>query len=135
VEEDLVRDGAVVRRGGDFDRWDLEVRGGLFGCARMLMGIEEHGAGKQLVRFRTWPKFWPLAIVVDLVFALLAVGAAMDHAWVAWIILALIVGLFSFRLCQESAAAEAAILCTLEDKVKNKAYVIPSLRRSEATEA
>src|SRR5205814_174842 len=45
VEEDLVREGAVVQRGGDFDRWDLEVRGGLLGSARMLMAIEEHGGG------------------------------------------------------------------------------------------
>jgi len=106
----------------------------LFGCARMLMGIEEHGGGKQLVRFRTWPKFWPLAIMVDLVFALLGVGAAMDHAWEAWTVLMLIVGLFSFRLLQESAAAEAAILYTLEDKVKSKAYDLPSLQPSDVRE-
>jgi len=135
VEEDLVRDCAVVQRGGDFDRWDLEVRGGLFGCARMLMGIEEHGAGRQLVRFRTWPKFWPLAIMVDLVFALLGVGAAMDHAWLAWTVLMLVVGLFSFRLLRESAAAQAAILYTLDDKVKGKSYGIPALEPSKVREA
>jgi hypothetical protein len=134
VEEDLVRDGAVVGRGGDFDRWDLEVRGGLFGCARILMGIEEHGAGKQLVRFRTWPKFWPHAIATDLFFALLAIGAAMDQAWVAFVVLSLIVGLFSFRMLQESAAAQAAILYTLEGRVKDQGYVLPSLEPSKVRE-
>jgi len=107
----------------------------LFGCARMLMGIEEHGGGKQLVRFRTWPKFWPLAIMVDLVFALLGLGAAMDHAWMAWTVLMLIVGLFSFRLLQESAAAEAAILCTLDDKVNGRSYALPALEPSKVREA
>src|SRR5437588_6002089 len=135
VEEDLVRDGAVVQRGGDFDRWDLEVRGGLFGCARMLMGIEEHGAGKQLVRFRTWPKFWWLAIVINLLFAVLAVGAAVDQAWMACLVLSLIVGLFTLRLLQESAVAEAAILYTLEDKVKEKSYKLPALEPSKVREA
>jgi hypothetical protein len=117
VEEDLVRDGAVVRRSGDFDRWDLEVRGGLFGCARMLMGIEEHGAGKQLVRFRTWPKLSAFAIAVEFVFAFLAFSAALHHAWIASAVLSMIVALFSLRLFQESGAAEAAILYTVEDRV------------------
>jgi len=130
----MVRDGAVVQRGGDFDRWDLEVRGGLFGCARMLMGIEEHGGGKQLVRFRTWPKFWGLAIVIDIVFALLALGAALDQAWIAWLVLSLIVSLFTFRLFQESAAAEAAILYTIEDRINKKAYGLPSLQPFDVTE-
>ena len=40
----------------------------------------------------------------------------MDQAWVAFVVLSLIVGLFSFRLLQESAAAQAAILYTLEGR-------------------
>jgi len=55
IEERLLESGAVVRQGGDFDSWDLEVRGGLFGSARLLHVIEEHGGGRQLVRFRVWP--------------------------------------------------------------------------------
>ncbi len=134
VEEDLIRDGAVVSRGGDFDRWDLEVRGGLFGCARMLMGIEEHGAGKQLIRFRTWPKYSPVAIAINLVFGILALGAAIDQAWAAWTVLSLMVALFSFRLLQESAAAQASILFTLEDKARSKPYTLRLLEASKARE-
>ena len=58
LENDLRMDGALVLRGGDFDRWDLEVRGGLLGSARLIMGIEEFGGGKQLVRYRIWPHFF-----------------------------------------------------------------------------
>ena len=47
--------GAVVRSGGDWDRWDLQVRGGLLGGAGLRMAVEEHGAGQQLVRVRSWP--------------------------------------------------------------------------------
>ncbi len=56
IEESLRESGAVVRRGGDFDRWDLEVRGGLFGSARLLAAVEEHGQGQQMVRVGTWSR-------------------------------------------------------------------------------
>jgi hypothetical protein len=110
------------------------VRGGLLGCARLLLAIEEHGGGKQLVRFRTWPKFWGLAVAVDVVFAILAALAAFEQAWPAFIVLALIVGLIAFRLFQEAAAAEAAILYTIEDRVKKKAYGLRALRPSDVAE-
>ena len=66
IESSLRHAGAVVFRGGAFDRWDLECRGGLFGSSRLLMTIEEHGNGKQFARFRWWPawSFWSLAIPV-----------------------------------------------------------------------
>jgi len=47
--------GAVTWHGGDFDSWDLEVRGGVFGAVRTRMAVEEHGSGRQLIRFRSWP--------------------------------------------------------------------------------
>jgi GT2 family glycosyltransferase len=47
----------TVRRGGDYDRWDLEVRGGSLGGARVRMTIEEHGSGKQMARYRVWPRW------------------------------------------------------------------------------
>ena len=127
IEEDLVRDGAVTRRGGDFDRWDLEVRGGLLGCARTLMAIEEHGAGKQLLRFSTWPKFWNLAIALALVFAGLGVGAAVERCEFAAIALTLIAGLIIFRLLKESVAAQAAILYTIEDRINQRTYGLRKL--------
>jgi hypothetical protein len=52
LESVLVRERQAVRRGGDFDRWDLEVRGGLLGYIRAIGMIEEHGAGKQAFRLR-----------------------------------------------------------------------------------
>lgn len=63
----LVEDGAIVQCGGEFDRWDLEVRGGIMGSARILATVEEHGAGKQLFRFRITPKVsfrWSLVLLL-----------------------------------------------------------------------
>jgi len=34
----------------------------LFGSARLLHTIEEHGGGKQLARFRMWPQWSRLAV-------------------------------------------------------------------------
>ena len=48
IEETLRSHGAVVSRGGESDRWDLQIRAGLFGGGRLLMGVEEHGGGKRV---------------------------------------------------------------------------------------
>jgi hypothetical protein len=55
VEARLLAAGAPVKRGGHFDRWDLEVRAGPLGRARLRAAVEEHGAGRQLIRYRIWP--------------------------------------------------------------------------------
>src|SRR5881296_4252747 len=47
MEAGLRADGACVLRGGRHDRWDLEVRGGFFGAARLLLGVEDHPGGCQ----------------------------------------------------------------------------------------
>ena len=85
------KQGAIVVRGGDYERWDIYVRGGMFGGMTCSLAIEEHGAGKQLLRLRargrvptaTW-----IAIVMLGGFALLALGNA---AWVAGVSLVVVV--------------------------------------------
>jgi len=56
VVNELRDTGVGVRLAGQFERFDLEVRGGLLGLARMRMLCEEHGHGRQLVRVRWWPR-------------------------------------------------------------------------------
>jgi O-antigen biosynthesis protein len=58
----LQRQGDVIARGGEFDRWDLEVIGGALAGARLLMAIEDHGAGTQYVRTRCWPRVRPVGV-------------------------------------------------------------------------
>lgn len=105
--------GAVVRRGGDFDRWDLEVSGGILGSVRLLMTIEEHGEGRQLVRFHLWPKLWGPGLAMNLVLVLLAALAALDHAWIPAVLLGLIAILLIVRTFGDCAAAMALQLDTL----------------------
>jgi GT2 family glycosyltransferase len=74
--------GAATRKGGEFERWDLEVRGGILGGARLLMAVEEHGQGMQLVRVRWWlrPSTGGVALAIGL--AGIAVAALLTAAWI-----------------------------------------------------
>jgi GT2 family glycosyltransferase len=107
IEDGLRAGDAVVRRGGIFDRWDLEIRGGMLGTARLRMLVEEHGAGRQLARFSLWPH-WSFRIVaaVGICFAL-AIAAA--PAWPAAAVMGFVALLLLVRALLESAAAIAAV--------------------------
>lgn len=100
--------GARVVRGGPYDGWDLEVHGGMFGAVRVLMAIEEHGAGRQLVRVRRWPRYSVAAVMLIALVAGLSVWAARDHANVVPAVLGVVAGLLGLRVVQESTGAAAA---------------------------
>jgi O-antigen biosynthesis protein len=74
LETLLKVDGCLVARGGDYDGWDLEVRAGGLGAVRVLLAIEEHGQGRQMVRLRAQPHYRP-AVGVGL--ALLSAGSVL----------------------------------------------------------
>jgi hypothetical protein len=99
----------VVSRGGDYDRWDLEMRGGLLGSARVLMAVEEHGGGKQLVRFKAWPRCSAAGYMFAILFAALAAGAAVAQAWVAFGVLNFIALLAVMRMFVECGSAMSGI--------------------------
>jgi hypothetical protein len=114
VEATLRGQGAVVERGGDFDRWDLEVRGGLFGTVRTRMAIEEHGGGKQLVRFRSWPRLDLMGLAFMFIFIILSLAAAFQQAWIVSTLLGIIAGLFAIHVFRDCAAAMAFFLQGIE---------------------
>jgi GT2 family glycosyltransferase len=87
IERLLLRKRAAVRIGGDFDRWDIEVRGGLLGYVRAVGMVEEHGAGKQLFRLRAWPRMPRPASALLFLLGFLAFLAAYDGAWPVALIL------------------------------------------------
>lgn len=95
-ESALRTGGLVVQRGGATDDWDLELRGGLFGALRARFAVEEHGAGRQLLRLRAdahtpWPvrgATWAAAALAllaaptgGLLAALVLAGGAATLAW------------------------------------------------------
>lgn len=110
LEARMRRHGRVVCRGREYDRWDLEVQGGLLGAARTLMAVEDHGAGTQFVRFRSWPRISRVAALLMLLFALFSVEAVEDETWSAAVVLGTITVLLTLRTFEECAAATAIIL-------------------------
>jgi hypothetical protein len=103
-----------VLRGGDYDAWDLEVRGGGLGGVRLLMTVEEHGAGRQLVRIRLWPTWSPMGLAAMLIIAILSMAALLAGAWALVSLLvagALALVLVMARAC---AGAMATVLAALE---------------------
>ncbi len=108
-EEVLQACSTVVLRGGAYDRWDLEVRGGVLGAVRLRMAIEEHGGGKQLIRFQVWPRCSRLGVALTFLLAL-AAGAALHDAWLAFLTLGLVTVLLTFQMLRECADAMAITL-------------------------
>jgi hypothetical protein len=113
-EADLRKAGAYVRRGGDYDRWDLEVRAGMLGFARLLMAVEDHGAGNQFVRVRLSPRYSLLELLPLAVFTVLTAAAALDGAWAAAAILGLSSILLMVHAVRGCGSAVAAVLRTFQ---------------------
>lgn len=82
--EQRLRDhGALVRRGGNIDNWDLRINAGLLGGSRLLSTVEEHGSGKQMFRLRAWPVIGRGALLSLTLSFLLVFVAAWHEAWTA----------------------------------------------------
>jgi hypothetical protein len=109
LESELRERGICVLRGERHTRWDLEIRAGSFGAARLLMGVEEHPGAQQLVRIRWWPAVPVVGLGLALTCALLAVVAISDHAFIAAATLGLGALLSGGLTVLECAAATATI--------------------------
>jgi O-antigen biosynthesis protein len=109
VSAGLQHEGGVVDSGGSWDRWDLQVRGGLLGSARVRLGLEEHGAGRQFVLVRSWPHAGRAALVLLAALAALAALAGAGHAGAAAILLASFAVLTLARLLYECSLACATV--------------------------
>ena len=105
AEERLERDGVHVARGGDYDRWDLEVRVGAFSSARLFATCEEHGGGRQLIRYRVWPHPWSGVLAVGGALEVLAILAALEGAWSVAGVLALLFVVVVARMTMDAASA------------------------------
>jgi hypothetical protein len=105
----LKRQEAAWSPGGDFDDWDFEVRGGLLASARMRSTVEEHGGGRQMVRFRAWPQLSAFVVVTFVAFATLALAAAIGGAWFAAGVLGSMAALTAMRAIWEAGLAMGAV--------------------------
>jgi glycosyltransferase involved in cell wall biosynthesis len=118
LETRLSEGGTVVMRGGDFDRWDLGLRGGWLGGARVLTAVEEHGHGCQLVRFRFWPHPTRGALLSVVLLAALAIAAALGGASPVAVAFGMVLALvlaFAARNCGHAVGSAKRAAKGLED--------------------
>ncbi|WP_276502520.1 glycosyltransferase [Terrimonas pollutisoli] len=89
IENNLLQSRVRVRRGGQYDQWDLHVTCGFFASAKGLLTIEEHGGNKQLLRFKCQPEYSATGIQLTLVLSILSSLAFFDSSYLAGGVLAL----------------------------------------------
>jgi len=110
IERYLRSKGIPVERGGECDHWDLQIQGGFWGGARLLMAVADHGAGTQYVRCRVWPKCFAPGLILSVTLALFSAGAALDRAGATSILLALAALLSVYKTIRECGRASAVML-------------------------
>jgi predicted ABC-type transport system involved in lysophospholipase L1 biosynthesis ATPase subunit len=125
VEDRLRAAGASTRRGGDFDRWDLEARGGMLAGARVRMAVEEHGGGRQQLRFRITPRTRRAGVAAIVAIALAGTGAAFDGApAAAGVLVAMALALVACTLI-EAAASIAAVQGAVDPAARAEPEAVP----------
>jgi GT2 family glycosyltransferase len=113
--EQVARDtGARVLRGGPYARWDLELPGGAAGSTRVLVSVEDHGRGRQLVLSRVWPRVSPAAWRTALVLGALATATAFSHRFLAATVLCSLLVVLAARSVWECGISNAAACAAIE---------------------
>jgi GT2 family glycosyltransferase len=105
IESILKESGAIVVPGGNFDSWDLSIRGGLFGSTRVVAMVEEHESGRQMCRFRAWPKSPAAALTIPILLTTAVACAMLDGAPVASTLLGLMAGAVGLAIYVDCALA------------------------------
>ena len=132
IETSLRPNCMSVVRGGEYDRWDIAVRLGPLGTARLRLTAEEHGQGRQLLRARVWPR--PSRGVIVLVALLVAIYALAVHQGDG--LSALLLGsaaiVLALRATTECMAAMAAIVDVVTAQEIDRLEALPERHVTEA---
>jgi hypothetical protein len=110
LEQAIAASGLAVRRGNAYEAWDLEIIGGLLGSIRVLMAVEDHGAGNQYVRLAAWPLYSKLGMALSVVGLVLAGAAAISDQFIVAFVLGSGSALLFFESVLEAGRSLAAVL-------------------------
>jgi len=114
LEKNLKSLHASIRRGSDYAPWDLELKGGLFCGIRFLMTMEEHGAGRQMIKLRFSPRYHLTGLFSIILTAVLAVNAILDHSWFVGLPLFFLSFLMTYRAVIDSSRATGVCISVVE---------------------
>ncbi|WP_246113299.1 glycosyltransferase [Segetibacter aerophilus] len=110
IEQNIIGLKARVKRGGDFDKWDIKTRNGLFSTAKGVLTVEEHGANKQYVKFRYWSKYSLGGLFLIGVLTAITTFALIDHSWIAGAILCFLTAAIFLKYILDSASVVNCIV-------------------------
>jgi GT2 family glycosyltransferase len=128
IEQRVAAAGARIRPGGDYDRWDIQVEPGILVHVRLLMSVEDHAGGAQLIRVRSLLRCGaPMTVIV--IAGILAVTAALDHAYLAAALLGGLLAAFLTWLWREASLAAGLVAEAVEHGVAMAARLPRSRRR------
>jgi GT2 family glycosyltransferase len=128
IESGLRRSGAIVSCGGTYERWDLQARYGSTASVRIRMGVEEHGAGRQLVLIRLAPRYSRTALALIVLLSLLALAAWIDHGRLAAVLFAAIAVAIATRTVRSAGNAMAAAVHQIDGSTEDGLVVSRGFR-------
>lgn len=102
VEKNLISVGNRVRRGGVYDNWDLQVSYGFFSRARGILTVEEHGGGKQYVKFKSWNKYSITTLSFIIILLSISTLATTNSVYAIAIGLGILATVLFYRLFMDS---------------------------------
>jgi O-antigen biosynthesis protein len=103
IENNLKDLKARIKRGNDFDNWDIQVKNGLFSKGRGLLVIEEHGAGKQYLKFKCTVHSSVKRFVFPLTGVVIATFAFLAHQYIVGGIITVMIMAVTFQFFIETA--------------------------------
>jgi hypothetical protein len=92
----------------------------MLGVARLRIAVEEHGAGRQLVRFSMWPKYSRFGLALTAACAGLALGAAIEGVHIAALTLGAVAAVIGLSAIRDSATATGVLLRVLVGRTRKE---------------
>ena len=111
----LISQKVPVMRGNEYDRWDLQVSTTLSTHGRLLMMIEEHGNGKQMLRFKIRHVVSPARALLVLLFMIVSASAFFTMSYVASALLGCIGLVLLARIIAGSVLVASCFKTALEE--------------------
>jgi hypothetical protein len=117
VKTAILKEGAIVKHGGNYDDWDLEICAGSCSAVKCRVGVEEHGGGKQLIRFRLWPRVNVVVLALGAAFIVLSIMSAIGQYWLVSLLLSMLPLLLTFKIMEQCALAAGVCKKVFTDQV------------------
>jgi hypothetical protein len=110
IEQNIIRLKARVKRGGDFDKWDIKTRNGLFATAKGIITVEEHGANKQFVKLKYWANYSLGGLLLIAALVATTTYSITDESWIVASILTLLTTAITVKYLLDSASVVNCIV-------------------------